>query len=76
MIETFRLGDAQPLVKRKDDQGGEALGWRWRVVERAGVEGRAQWLFHCCGIFFQVRAGDRAADAVEVAGDLAPDIAA
>ena len=40
VIETFRLLDAEPVEQREDDQRGEPLRRRRRVVERAGGDRR------------------------------------
>ena len=44
VVEAFRLADPQPLEQRQDDQRGEPLGRRRRVVERAGLQRDAERL--------------------------------
>ena len=76
VIEAFGLGDAQPLEQREDHQRGEALGRRRRVEHGAGLERDRQRLGERRAAALEIGARHRAADAFEIGGDLAPDIAA
>src|SRR6185503_12386348 len=60
----------------EDDERGQALRRRRRVVERSGWYAHGERLGDKGVEFFQVGARHRAADALEIGGDLAPDIAA
>ena len=68
--------DAQALEQREDDQRGQPLRRRRRVVERAGLRSHAERLGDLASIVLQIGARHRAADALEIGGDLAPDVAA
>ena len=76
VLEAFRLRDAKALEQRQDDERGEPLRRRRRVVERARLERHAQRLGHGCAILREVGPRHRAVDALEIGRDLAPDIAA
>ena len=76
MIEAFRLVHAQAVEQREDHQRGDALRRRVGVVDRAGGQLDLQRLGERGAIARQVLARDRAADAVKVGRDLAPDVAA
>ena len=68
---------AQPLEQREDDQRGQPLRRRRRVVERAGARScTLSGSAILASIFFQIGARHRAADALQIGGDLAADIAA
>ena len=76
VIETFCLGHTQAVEQREDHQRGNTLGRRAGVVDRAAGEIGAQRLGDLGLIAVQILARDRAADAFEIGGDFAPDIAA
>ena len=76
VLEALRLRDAQALEQREDHERGESLRRRRRIVERAGLRRDAERLSDGRAIFFQIGARHRAADALEIGGNLAPDIAA
>src|SRR6185312_8496656 len=76
VLEAFGLRDAQPLEQAEDDERCQALRRRRRVVERAGLYAQRERLGDKGVEFFQVGACHRAADALEIGGDLAPDVAA
>ena len=70
------LADGQSFEKAEDDQGGHPLRRR-RKVEELGVapaQGERYALPRAVG--FEIGAGDRGAEAFEIRGDLAADIAA
>jgi hypothetical protein len=76
VVEALRRGDAQPLEQAEDDERRQALSRRRHVIERAGIDAEAQRLGDDRAGSFEVGAGHRAADPVEIGGDLAADIAA
>ena len=77
VLEAFGLRDAQAVEQRKDDQRGQALRRRRRVVERAGLRSRTLSGSATTGfVLLKIGARHRAADALQVGGDLAADIAA
>ena len=49
---------------------------RRRIVERAGANARAERIGNPCFVFVQIGTRHRAADALEIGGDLAADVAA
>ena len=73
-----RLGapDAEPLVNAEDEERRETLGRRREVVQARGLELHRERLDHAGPERLEVAARDRAADRLEVGGDLAPDVAA
>ena len=76
VIEAFALRDAQALEQRENHQRREALGRRRAVERGAGIEPGRQRLGERGAAAGEVGTRDRAADAREVAGDLASDVAA
>ena len=76
VIEAFRFADAEAGEQRKDHQRNDALGRRVGVVDGARRQRDAQRLAERGVVMRQIVAGERAADAFEIGGDLAPDIAA
>src|SRR5437899_1945821 len=60
----------------ENDQRGQTLGRRRRVVDRAGVEFHAQWIGDAGVITLQILARHRAADFFQIGRDLAPNVAA
>ena len=76
MVEALGLLDAEAVEQREDHQRGETLRRRRGVVERAGIDRDRQRLGERRRVAFEVGARDRRADAVEIAGDLARDVAA
>ncbi len=76
MIEAFRFTHVQPREQGQDHERNDPLGWRVRVVDRAGRQRDAQRLGQRRPITLQIEARDRAMDAFEIGGDLAPDVAA
>ncbi len=76
VLETLGLRDAQAIEQREDHQRRQALRRRRRIVERAGCDRDAERLGDPGLEFFQIGARHRAADAFQIGGDLAADIAA
>ncbi len=76
VIEALGLPDPQAGEQRQDDERSEPLGRRRRVVKRAGINRDAQRFRHHGAGAFEVGSRDRAADSIEVGGDLATDVAA
>ena len=76
VIESFARGDAEAVEQRQDHQRDDALGRRVGVVDRAARQLDVQRFRESGAITRKILARDRAADAFEVGGDLAPDIAA
>ena len=75
VFETFRLRDAQPIEQREDNDRREPLRRRRRVVESAGPRRNTERLIDGRPKAFQIASRHRAADAVEIGGNLAPDVA-
>ena len=76
VIEALGLRRAQALEQRENDQRCETLRRRRRVEHGAGLERDRQRLGEARPAAFEIAARDRAADAIEIGGDLARDIAA
>ena len=76
VLETLRLRDAQAIEQRQDHQRGQPLRRRRRIVKRAGLDAHAERLRDDGFEFFQIGARHRAADALQIGGDLAADVAA
>jgi len=76
VIEAFGLLDAQPIEQREDHQRDQPLGRRVGVVEGAGGNVGSQRLGDLGLVAGEIVARHRAADAVEIGGDLAADVAA
>ena len=76
VIEAFGLADTQAIEQRQNHERCQALRRRRRVVERAGSDLDAERLGDPRLVFLQIGARHRAADALQVGGDLAADIAA
>ena len=72
----LRLADVQPIEDPEDDQRRDSLGGRREVVERgiAPPQGQGRPLLGRIG--FEVGAGHRRAEPLQVGGDLAGDVAA
>ena len=71
-----RLRHAQAVEQRQDHQRGQPLRRRRRIVERAGADRDAERLGDARVVFLEIGARHRAADALQIGGDLAADIAA
>jgi hypothetical protein len=76
VLEAFGLADAQAIEQRQDHQRRQALRGRRRVVERAGSDRDAERLGNLGLVFLQIGARHRTADALEIGGNLAADVAA
>ena len=76
VVEALGLGDAQPIEHAEDHQRGEPLRRRRRVEQRAGFDRDRERLGEHGAAGCEIGARHRAADAFEVGGDLAADIAA
>ncbi len=76
MGEAFRLGDAELVEDRQDQQRRQPLRGRRRGPQFHIGELHAQRRAGGGAIGLEIGAGDRAAGALEVGGDLAADIAA
>jgi len=76
VIEAFGLLDAKPFEQGENEQRRETLRRRRGVEYGAGFERDRQRLRERGAAALEVGARHRAADAIEVAGDLAADIAA
>ena len=76
VLEAFGLLDAQAVEQRQDDERGQPLRRRRRVIERARFDAHAERRIDPRAVLLEIGAGDRAAETVEVGGNLAADIAA
>ncbi len=76
VVEALGLRYAQALEQAEDDERGQPLRGRRRVVERARRQRQRERLAQLGAIVLEVAPRDRAADALEVGGDLAADVAA
>ena len=76
VLEALALGNAQARKQAEDDERGQALRRRRRVVQRAGRDGEAERRVDPGAVLLEIGAGDRATEAFKIGGHLAPDIAA
>ena len=76
VLDRLAAPDAEPLVNAEDEERREPLGRRREVVQARGLELHRERLDHAGPERLEVAARDRAADRLEVGGDLAPDVAA
>ena len=76
VIKALAVRRAQALEQRENDQRCETLRRRRRVEHGASLEHHRQRLGEARPAALEVPARDRAADAIEIGGDLARDIAA
>ncbi len=76
MIEAFRVTHVQPREQGQDHQRHDALGRRVGVVDSGRRQRDAQRFGQRRSIALQIGARDRAMDAFEIGGNLAPDVAA
>jgi hypothetical protein len=76
VLEAFAARHAQALEQRQDHQRGEALRGRRRVEGGAAIERDREWLGGGGAAAFEIVARHRTADALQVRGDLASDVAA
>src|SRR5690606_25019931 len=76
ILKALSLRGAEPLEDAEDDKCDEPRCRRRRVIERAAPELERKRLAPQGAICLQVAPHDRAADPLEIGGDLPPDIPA